>query len=396
MIQSKIRIGIDYAPLTFSVGVSCTTPNSPTTQVYNENNGEYEPDRSVTPTVLQPTIIAGADDGSWHTGIANELLGSMKWYVNGKDISTLTDWSGLYEIDNSNTPMRGAITVKRNVKQREVFALRFEAVLPDARLGTTQQIVTEEITLSTTTKMEDEYSLSIEEGGVVEYNPIDDTLFLHEYKVAHGITSTKPARSIKHYDRSIPIKVYKGEKNVTTGFALKAYRVQANGSLLEVPNDDLAVSLSGTTLNLDMRLIGKEDIVVKLLVGGQEKGSTQVAIERAHPHYRVDVFGGTNITPRDWGHYSIASVHSNGNVVECAEAFIKMVWMTDTVAKKEVRHHEGKDTIIALKDTGIGSTVADSWLDIYIDDSWKPVMSQAIDSTGAELTDSDGAVLIFN
>ena len=111
------RIRKDYAPLTVSVSLSCLTSGSPVTQVYNAALNEYEPDRSVTPTILQPVVTAAASDGSWPQPYANSLLANMVWKVNGVDITTIASWASLFSIDTvGSTPRRSTTTKETSVK----------------------------------------------------------------------------------------------------------------------------------------------------------------------------------------------------------------------------------------------------------------------------------------
>lgn len=106
MESVKKRIRKDFQPLTIAVSLKIMTPNSPASQVYNSENGEYEPDRGVTPLVILPEVIANCTDGSWNTPYANELLSEMKWYINGKEASTVASWNGKYSIDTVGSTLR--------------------------------------------------------------------------------------------------------------------------------------------------------------------------------------------------------------------------------------------------------------------------------------------------
>ena len=156
MESQKKRIRRDYAPLTVMTGLVCTTPLSPVTQVYNSAINEWEPDRTLTPTVVHPDVTAHAKDGSWKTPQANASLASMVWKVNGVDISTLNEWQGLYEI-NLVGATRGDITIRKNLQPGSYLELSFEAVLADNRLGVNIPIICDPIVLSTV----DNYSFLI-------------------------------------------------------------------------------------------------------------------------------------------------------------------------------------------------------------------------------------------
>ena len=148
METSRKRIRKDFAPLTVSVSLACSTAFSPVTQVFRAASSEYEPDRSITPTLLQPTVIAAADDGSWPTPNSNAMLANMQWFANGVDITTLNDWNGLYTIDTVGAT-RGGLTIFRNLTPAERLSMHFEADLVDNRLGVTHHNKTDAIVLTT-------------------------------------------------------------------------------------------------------------------------------------------------------------------------------------------------------------------------------------------------------
>lgn len=396
------RIRKDYAPLTVSVSLSCLTSGSPVTQVYNAALNEYEPDRSVTPTVLQPVVTAAAADGSWPQPYSNSLLANMVWKVNGVDITTIPSWAGLFSIDTVGST-RGALTIRKNLTPAEQYSLHFEAELVDNRLGVTHPIVTDEIVLSTVDKSLDSYGISIGEATAIYYNPFLDKLHLYEYKVASGIiTASDAGRNAamdnNAYIRTIPVTVFKGAEILSSGYTLKLYRVASASSATEITasdeNEVNAISASGITL--DLRLVTKENYMIKAFVGNTEVARIQFGVSRILQAFSCSPTNDSAILPGQTARYDAAMVDSEGKVVECPESIISIVWYTDSAYKTHVEHNEGGHTIFQLEKTGVGDTFQDDWIDVYTEAIQKAAYAIAEDENGNTWVDENDNVWIFN
>ena len=418
MLSNKKRIRIDYAPLDIAVSVECVTPNSPLTQVYNAGNGEWEPDREITPTVIRPVIIASAKDGSWKDRFANSLLTEMKWYAGKSLITASKDWSGqtsagesLYRIDESGGNMRGSLTIRKNVSA-EVYNLHFEGVITDPRLGVNIPIRTDDVILRSTDKSEDAYSVSIGDSQVIQYNPFKDKLHLYDYKVTHGLIKASDAEKSKATDgnaylRRIGVEVYRGGKKMTGGYTLELYRVNASVAdkfeklaALEsgspsTPNEVLEIGADHITL--DLRLVEKSDYLIKAVIAGSKAVSPQVqfSVNRTGQSYDCRPTNGTAINIGDWERHDAAMVDSEGTVVECPANIIRIVWRTDTAYLKGKTHNEGGTTAFLLTDTKIGDNYDDSWMDVYTESEIKPA-HRFVSGTGVIYTDENGDRFIIN
>lgn len=402
METTKKRVRRDYAPLNVAISLICTTPGSLPTQVFNSENQQYEADRTLTPCVILPSVVAHAKDGSWINPYANSHLSEMKWYVNGKNIATLSDWGGKYEIDTTPGSTRGAITIKRNVAPGTVYSLKFEGVVADMRTGMNIPIVSEEINLSTSDKSKDGYAISIGESQIIQYNPFKDKLSLYEYKVAHGLiaasSSAKEAATDENaYLCDIPLTVYNGIKIMPDGYTVKLYSVSSSGAVTELTTASHEVeAITGNRITLDLRLIVKADFIVRVFVGGKQIGQEQFSVNRVFPKFNCRPTNGTSIGPNDTERYDVAMVDSDGNKVECPESILKIIWKTDTESKKGIVHNEGGDTLFQLVKTGVGNTYQDDWLDVYTEAEHKEAHRVATDENGNVFTDENGNTLIFN
>lgn len=406
MESQRKRIRREYAPLTVMTGLVCTTPLSPVTQVYNSNNGEYEPDRSLTPTVIHPDVVAHAKDGSWKTPQANAQLANMVWKVNGVDITTLNAWQDYFSIETQGNN-RGDITLTKNLTPGSYVELSFEAQLADDRLGVNIPIKCDPIILSTVDKSEDDYSMSIGDDQIIQYDPFKDKLHLYEYKLAHGLMSgsaadREAAIDENSYERTIPITVYKGKDILPpSAYSVRLYQVTgvvsgvAQLSELTASADEID-SISSEAVVVDLRLIAKRDYLIRASAHGEEIAEKQFSVNRIYPKFTVRPTNGTSINPHDTERYDVAMVDCDGNRVSCPESIIKIIWKTDSASLSGVVHGEGDSIVFQLAKTGIGNTYLNDWLDVYCEGEQKEVMSVAIDENNDELTDENGETLIFN
>lgn len=401
----KQRIRIDYAPLNVAVSMVVLTPNSPVVQVYNGFTDEFDPDRELTPTILLPQVVASAADGSWGDPYSNRFLADMKWFANGKDIATLNEWTDKYEINQTDTSLKGALTVKKNLMPGESVALHFEGVLVDNRLGTRIPIQTEPLTLSTSDKSQTMYSIGIGDDQIIQYDVFKDKLFAYDYKVAQGLITPSSATQASAKDencylREIDVTLFAGNEPMEGGdYSIKLYRISgtASPSLTELKaGSEELVALTPTKITLDLRLIEKGDYLIKATAENREVAQMQFSVNRINPAFSVRYKNGTDISPSDTQRYNEVMVDTDGNIVECPGSIIKFEWFTDTQAKTGVKHNEGDVTLFLLSKTGIGNSYNDSWLSTYVTAEPKPAHKIATDKNGNIYTDKNGNPYIFN
>ena len=100
---------VKFEPLNVSCSLVCLTPQSPMAQVINTTLSpiEYEPDRSVTPTLILPEVRAIDLDNIFQHGAVNQYLtlDNMEWTVNGEPIEEVWYESVDYEIIRQTTTL---------------------------------------------------------------------------------------------------------------------------------------------------------------------------------------------------------------------------------------------------------------------------------------------------
>lgn len=401
MESGKKRIRLEFAPLNVAVSMVLLTPNSPLVQVCNTIINQYEPDRTLTPTVVLPQVVANASDGSWPEPHSNSALASMKWYADGVDITTIPAWQGKYEIGNSGS-LKGALTIKRNILPNERISLVFKATLVDYRTGVNYPIETDPIILSSSVKSQDLYTVAIGDSQIIQYDVFKDKLAEYEYKVAQGIiTASTAAKNTatdeNAYIRDIPVTVFRGEQPITTGFTLKYYRVNSDLTLTELQaSDDEIISFDNSHIVLDLRLLVKADYLVKVIADNHEAAQMQFSVNRVYQAFSIRPTNGIAISPTDKERCDVAMVDCDGNIVDYPEVMLRMIWKTDSSTLTGKVHNEGVRTVFQLSSTGIGDNYTNDWLDVYVEADHKEQHSVATDENGNIFTDENGNDYIFN
>ena len=379
----------------------CITPNSPVVQVCNTFINQYEPDRTLTPTVLLPQVVANASDGSWPQPHSNTYLANVKWLCDGVDITTIPAWQGKYEIGTTGST-KGSLTVKRNFTPSEQVSLVFKAVLSDPRTGINYPIETDPVVFSCAVKSQDQFSVGIGDSQIIQYDMFKDKLAVYDYKVAHGLLAASAAAKTaatdeNAYIRDIPVSVFRGEQPMTNGFTLKYYRVNSDLTLTDLQlTDDEIISFDNAHIVLDLRLVVKADYLVKAIVENREVAQIQFSVNRIYPAFSIRPTNGIAISPGDIDRTDVAMVDCDGNIVECPEVMLRMVWKTDSSTLTGKVHNEGERAYFLLASTGIGDNYTNDWLDVYVEADHKVAHCVAIDELGKVLTDETGTDLIFN
>ena len=127
------RIQLNYKPLDKSVSLRIVSGS--TMQQYNATTGEYVPDHTLVPLVIQPDVYISDPDGIITAGLKNAQMTDVTWYENSiSDGNSLTGKSS-YAIDTSASATRGRLTVKKNIPEGEQLLLIFTAKFLDTRTG---------------------------------------------------------------------------------------------------------------------------------------------------------------------------------------------------------------------------------------------------------------------
>ncbi len=126
------RFDFNFRPL--QVDISFTTSGSiPNRQNYDAATGEYTPDFTLTPLVIQPEVSVIDKDDVLQAGRVNQSLTNIAWYEIVSGTRTLIAASNTnYELTTSGSDA-GRIKVKRNAAVNTALTLEFNAQYVDPR-----------------------------------------------------------------------------------------------------------------------------------------------------------------------------------------------------------------------------------------------------------------------
>lgn len=126
------RFDFNFRPL--QVDISFTTSGSiPNRQNYDAATGEYTPDFTLTPLIIQPEVSVIDKDEVLQAGRVNQSLTNIAWYEIDNGTRTLIAAANEnYEMTTSGSNA-GRIKVKRNATVNTVLTLEFNAQYVDPR-----------------------------------------------------------------------------------------------------------------------------------------------------------------------------------------------------------------------------------------------------------------------
>lgn len=127
------KIYLNYKPLDKSVSLRIVSGSA--MQQYNATTGEYVPDHTLVPLVIQPDVYITDPDGVIAAGLKNAQITDVAWYEGSVAEANSLATNASYTIDTSASATRGRLTVKRNIPEGEQLTLVFTAKFLDTRTG---------------------------------------------------------------------------------------------------------------------------------------------------------------------------------------------------------------------------------------------------------------------
>ena len=401
-----------FEPLNVSCSLVCLTPQSPMAQVINTTLSpiEYEPDRSVSPTLILPEVRVIDLDNVFQHGAANQYLtlDNLDWTVDGKPISSVWE-KGDYEIIKTDDDTRGALKVFKNLSANEKAVLHFKGKFLDWRTGIILDVESGDEALICTDKGENIIQCHIDKP-VVEYDPLFDDLLLYDYKVARGITvqgSRTDYINGKSFEQTINVVLTDGTTECATlpdGISMRLVKL---GTVIPIVADSEAnpevMAISYPNIKFDMRLIDKADYEVQFL-----KGSTMVcrATIGLHTSCTMPVLGqgaiGSDIAASQKEYFNSVLLNLADRQVEYPELYYLIQWFTQAKYNDngtwkyatQKTWQRGVNMEAAVADLGIGLTQNNSFFDFWFElEAHKPCQLLT-DENGLILTDEDGNFLI--
>jgi len=345
------------------------------TQVYKAVELAYEPNRAITPTVILPMVSITDPDGVYPSGAANMALGGIKWYIGGVDITTTQDYAnGLYSIDLSDTAMRGSLTVLKNVSSEAPILLSFRAVLPDTRRGINITVAIDGIMLSTQAVASDKYTLELNQPVEYVYNPLTGS----GPEITFTAVAFRGADVIANNTAGITFQML---KNVAGSFVAAT-----------TANCPELISAALGAFIFDVRMIQKNDYMIKMLKSSVEVAAVQFAVVRQYPVFTLDMMSYGDVQNKQAVIPAKAIMHIRAAVVSNPALYFSIVWHTVSAAKGDVTHNMGETAEIPAQKTGIDTSACE----IYCEVNEKPAMQLAGNSAGVAYMNSAGVAYINN
>ena len=404
---------VKFEPLNVSCSLVCLTPQSPMAQVINTTLSpiEYEPDRSVAPTLILPEVRAIDLDNVFQHGAVNQYLtlDSLEWTVDGKSINSVWTEGVDYEIIKTDDDTRGALKVFKNLGANEKAVLHFKGKFFDWRTGIILDVESGDEALICTDKGENIMQCHIDKP-VIEYDPLFDDLLLYDYKKAREISvygSRADYINGKSFEQAINVVLTDGTTECATlpdGISMKLVKLGSDTALVANSEENPEVmEISYPNIKFDMRLIDKADYEVQFL-----KGSTMVcrATIGLHTSCTMPVLGqgaiGSDIAASQKEYFNSVLLNLADRQVEYPELYYLIQWFTQAKYNDngtwkyatQKTWQRGVNMEAAVADLGIGLTQNNSFFDFWFElEAHKPCQLLT-DENGLILTDEDGNFLI--
>ena len=404
---------VKFEPLNVSCSLVCLTPQSPMAQVINTTLSpiEYEPDRSVSPTLVLPDVRAIDIDNVFQHGAVNQYLtlDSLEWTVDGKSINSVWTEGVDYEIIKTDDDTRGALKVFKNLGAKEKAVLHFKGKFLDWRTGIILDVESGDEALTCTDKGDNIMQCHIDKP-VVEYDPLFDDLLLYDYKKAREITvqgSRADYINGKSFEQTINVVLTDGTTECATlpdGISMKLVKLGSDTALVANSEENPEViEISYPNIKFDMRLIDKADYEVQFL-----KDSTIIcrATIGLHTSCTMPVLGqgtsGADIAASQKEYFNTVLLNLADRQVEYPELYYLIQWFTQAkyndngtwkyAAQKAWQR--GVSMAAPVADLGIGLTHNNSFFDFWFElEAHKPCQLLTGED-GLILTDENGNFLI--
>lgn len=404
---------VKFEPLTVSCSLVCLTPQSPATQSINTTliPIEYEPDRTVSPTVIFPDVRANDIDNVFKHGSANEYLSldTLKWKVDGKDIGSVWTVGTDYEIVTDASDIRGALRVKKNLAANEKAVLRFFGEFVDWRTGIVYKVESDEMALTCTDKGENAIQCHVDKT-LIEYDPLFDDLLLYDYKVANNIPvqgSRESYKNGKSFEQTVNVLLTSGTTELTTlptGTTMRLVKVGSTTPIVAKSEANPEVTgISFPNISFDMRLVSKAEYSVQFLQNSKVIASATIGL---HTSTTMPTFGkpaySADIAASQTEYFNSVMLNLSDRMVEYPELYYLIEWFTQAKYNDngtwkyaaEKTWQRGVNMEAAVADLGIGITHNDSYFDIWFDVNPHHACELVADEDNAVLTDEEGVMLI--
>ncbi len=406
---------LDFTPLTVTAQLACMTPDSPPAQAANTATNQYEPDRTVSPTIIRPQTSVIDPDGIYATGNNNACLASDKhvWRVNGTDIASVWKEGTDYTIIKDATADNGSLKVMKNLVPGEVAVLEYEGMFNDFRTGTNYVVSASGMALTTTGKGGNKTACSVDCERLT-YDPLKDSLSLYEYLVAQGKeTAGKRSQYVdgKSYERTVTVTLTQGLTTQTSLPEGMTMRLVVRGSETPIVAGGVehpeVTKVAFPEIVFDMRFVWKEELEVQFVSDGKVMASAGITLQRdMSPLTQHEVARGGDIAVGQTTYYNRGIFASGEQLITYPTLYYDIqwwtqarVWDTATSAYKyadKVYRQTGEEMTCTVESLGIGKEKNLCWFDVAMDITERePCSLLTSEDSTVVLTDESGNVLIY-
>lgn len=415
MRRSQIKhTMLDFEPLDISCSIVCATPYSPIVQVSNSILNEFEPDRSISPTIIRPHVNVNDKDGIFQAGNANARLAleSIVWRINGIDIKDIPEFANKYVVITTENELRGSLKLYRNTPINEKLSITFEAKFEDWRRGKIETVQSNALLMQSTDVGEDIYRVSVDKPSII-YRPVADNLFLYDWMLANKlIEGGNRAAYIDEnsFEKVVSVKINTGEHNVAVAELpdniIIEFREKNKGVITPGGVNPELIDIAYPSIKLDARLIQLKQYEVALVKDGKDVSVAPIVIRREvdSVHECMPMFG-NDISPHQQIYFNYAIVNLKDSSLTYPEMHYRISWFTEAkihdkvtqqwISAGEKRHNIGRKLEIELKDTGVGMTKNNNYFGVGFDIEAREAYGEATDTNGVLYQNSRGETFII-
>lgn len=381
------RFDFNFRPLQINVGFSIDG-SVPDKQNFDADTGDYTPDYTITPLIIQPIISRMDKDEFLAAGSVNHYLANVKWYEIVGGVRTLIDSTNTnYEITTSGGNA-GRIKVKKNAQPQVPITLEFFAEYTDTRTNQIHTIQNTHIIVCGNSTMFAP-QLYLDSADQTIYNPLIDP----DKQTVHaslklGVTECAAANRVFVWE------IFRDDNTWTA---------VGDDTTLDY---DVTVSADGTSCTVDRSLMGTELYLrcrAKYDIGGNPSGVTLndaspckvVAFVRRLPKYEFDITElPTNIPPGILEIVPKASIwDTNGAIANPEKVLLPLWYIATNKASGSLSYSQIGHGISPVLPTKAMSEIYGGVVGLDVKDTG-PICAFE-DSDGAVFEDSDGNIILI-
>lgn len=407
--SQRTHTRIKFEPLNLTCSLVCLTPQSPVTQTINTllSPVQYEPDRTLTPTLVLPEVRVIDVNNIFEKGAANKFLSldTLQWYIDEEPIETVWEEGIDYDILTTEDANRGALKIYKNLNGSESAVLHFTGEFLDWRTGIVYQVESDDMALTCTDKGESTYRCSVDKP-LIEYDPLYDDLLVYEHKKGIGepVIGTREDYLKGHcYDTNVRILLVCGSAEITELPSEIDFKLVdlTTGEELSVggANSDEIVALSPTNIHFDLRMVERREYDAQFWSGDKMIAHATIGIHRkvtmpteGYPAFNADLTTGQKM-------YNNRVLLTLGDrTIEYPELYYGIQWYTQSRTllgvNDPIAWQRGEYLYAPIEEIGVGTTVNDAYFEVWFDLTEQSASSIMCDETGEVLLDEDDEILI--